>query len=72
MTTYTLPDLEHALMQAAYLVELHGDAYVPVMDRLEQEVLAARERSSGRSRAQRILSSLSIDVSPKHQRIGRL
>lgn len=53
----TLADLEDALAIAAYVVVRHGDAYVPLLDRLEQEVEAERRKCSDRDRAQRILAN---------------
>lgn len=55
-------DLETALAVAAYIVLRHGDAYLPVLDRLEREVEEQRRRSSHRDRAQRILKSLTVEV----------
>lgn len=53
-----IADLEKALAVVAYIVLRHGDAYAPLLDRLEREVEEARRRTSHRDRAQRILRSL--------------
>ena len=50
----SLADLEHALAVAAYLVMRHGDLYIPLLERFEREVEAAR-RGNPASRARRIL-----------------
>lgn len=55
-------ELERALAVAAYLVVRHGDAYVPVLERLEREVEAERNQVDHRSRAARILQSLTREV----------
>lgn len=49
-------DIEHALAVVAYIVLRHGEAYAPLLDRLEAEVEEARRRTSHRERAQRILA----------------
>ncbi len=54
----SLAELEWALKAAAYVVLRHGDAYVPMMERLEQELEAARREPSGSDRARRILATL--------------
>ncbi len=50
-------DLERALAVVAYIVLRHGEAYAPLLDRLETELEEARRRTSHRDRAQRILAS---------------
>ncbi len=55
-------ELERGLAVAAYLVVRHGDAYVPVLERLEREVEAERNRVDHRARASRILQSLTREV----------
>lgn len=57
-----LPSLEQALKVAAYLVVRHGDAYVPLLDRLEREWELEQQRGSSRSRAQQILNKLTREV----------
>jgi len=52
-----LAELEHMLAVAAYIVVRHGEAYVPVLDRLEREVEQERHKVSNRERAQRILAN---------------
>jgi hypothetical protein len=65
MTASRLPlaELEHLLAVAAYVVLRHGDAYTPLMDRLDAEVAQARKKATDRDRAERILKSLSLEVS---------
>jgi len=48
---YPLEQLEAALGVAAELVSLYGEIYLPIFNRMEQEVDAARERSLSVSRA---------------------
>jgi hypothetical protein len=48
--------IERALTLAAYIVLRHGDAYAPIMDRLERELVDERLRASTRDRAARILA----------------
>lgn len=55
-------ELERALAVAAYLVVRHGDAYVPVLERLEREMEAAQRKSDTRSRAAAILARLTKEV----------
>jgi len=43
--------LERALATAAELVALHGDAYAPIFERVEEELHNLRRRSSAADRA---------------------
>ena len=43
--------LERALVTAAELVALHGDAYAPIFERVEEELHNLRPRSSAADRA---------------------
>ena len=43
--------LERALVTAAELVALHGDAYAPFFERIEEELHSIRRRSSAADRA---------------------
>jgi hypothetical protein len=52
----TLERLERALCVVALIVVEHGDAFAPILERLEREVEAAR-RDSARERARRILEA---------------
>lgn len=64
MTTLpTVQELEHSLALAAYVVVRHGEAYVPILERLERELEEARQRVSHTDRARRILAGLSVNVS---------
>ena len=54
----TLAELEEALTMAAYIVCRHGEAYAPIMDRLEREVDEARRRVPSIERARRLLAAL--------------
>lgn len=58
----TEPELEQVMAIAAYVVLRHGDAYVPLLDRLEQELVEIRRKTSNRDRARRILESMSTEV----------
>jgi hypothetical protein len=57
-----ITDTERAYMVAAYVVMRHGDAYVPLLDRLEKEVAAERAGSPHRQRAAEILRSFTREV----------
>lgn len=52
------PELERALAIVAYVVVRHGDAYGPLLDRVEQELNEVRRKAAHRDRAQRILSTM--------------
>ena len=49
--------LETALSYAALCIAEHGDAYLPLFERLEAEVEAARAKESARERAIRLAKS---------------
>lgn len=53
-----LQEIERALRVMAYLVVRHGEAYAPLLDRLEAELEAERRRVSPRDRAAKILADL--------------
>ena len=55
-------ETERALAVVAYIVMRHGDAYVPLLDRLERELELERNRPNHRSRAAAILASLTREV----------
>ena len=50
--------LRHGLAVAAYIVVRHGDAYAPILDRLQAELDAMQRRQSPAERARRVLASL--------------
>jgi hypothetical protein len=56
--------LERALVLAAYIVLHHGEVYAPYVDRLEQELKAAREDGPS-SRARRIIERYALPVDSK-------
>lgn len=56
-------ETERALAVMAYVVLRHGDAYAPLLDRLEREVEEERRQASHSDRARRILASMSFDAS---------
>jgi hypothetical protein len=49
------PELEKALRSAAYLVEKHGEEFIPFFVRLEDELKARRANSDVRARARALL-----------------
>ncbi|WP_299847943.1 hypothetical protein [uncultured Paracoccus sp.] len=49
-----LQRIEQALEYAATCVALHGDAYLPLFERLEAELLAAQAKESALERARRL------------------
>lgn len=55
VTPITVEEIEEALVYAAYLVEKYGDAYAPILNRLDREFEAACQKESPRDRARRIL-----------------
>ena len=57
-----IADLEQALAVCAYVVLRHGDAYAPLIDRLEGELEEAKKAETTRHRAERILNSLPVGV----------
>ena len=62
MMSPSLQEMERALLLAAYIVVRHGDKYAPLMERLEEEVEAARRQATKRERAQMILKSMTKEV----------
>jgi len=54
----TTMTIEEALAVAALLVVRHGDAHMPVLERLQREYEEEQMRQSGRDRAQQILDGL--------------
>jgi hypothetical protein len=58
----TVERIERSLAVVAYIVVRHGEAYAPLLDRLEEELEAARKVTSHRDRAQRILATLTREV----------
>jgi hypothetical protein len=57
-----LQQIERGLQVMAYLVVRHGETYVPLLDRLEQELEAEKHRQAPRDRAAKILASLTREV----------
>lgn len=55
-------ETERALAVMAFVVLRHGEAYAPLLDRLEREVEEERRKASHSDRARRILASMSIDA----------
>jgi hypothetical protein len=54
--------LDQSLAVVAYIVLRHGDAYAPLLDRLEREAETQRRKASYRDRAQQILMSLPTEA----------
>jgi len=52
-----LDRLEAALEYAAHCVATHGEAYLPLFERLEAEVEAHRSKESAVERARRLVKS---------------
>lgn len=50
--------VERALVLAAYLLELDGDAHVPLYERLERELEQMRQRADTKARARRLLAKV--------------
>ncbi|GGK52547.1 hypothetical protein GCM10011322_44310 [Salinarimonas ramus] len=50
-------EIQEALEIVAYAVEVHGEAYAPLLERLERDLRAATEISPARAKARQILSS---------------
>lgn len=46
----SVEEIERALAVAAYIVIKHGSAYVPIFERLERELEAARNGPEARAR----------------------
>lgn len=59
--------LERTLALAAYIVLRHGDVYAPYIDRLENELEAAR-RNDPTERAKRILETYTLEGGRKAMR----
>ncbi len=47
--------LQEALVLAAYIVDKHGPVYLPIMNRVERELIAAKQVERGVTRARQIL-----------------
>jgi hypothetical protein len=54
-TDVTPERIERGLVLLAHVIAMHGDAYVPLFDRLEQELHLCRRRQDTMSRAQEIV-----------------
>lgn len=52
--TLTIEEIQHGLEIAARLVEADGEVMLPIFERFERELEAARTRSSAVERARRI------------------
>lgn len=57
-----ITELERALMVAAYVVMRHGEAYLPLLNRLESEVERERSAENYRDRASGILKRFTREV----------
>ncbi|HWV40551.1 hypothetical protein [Pseudorhodoplanes sp.] len=55
-----MKEIERAVVLMAYVVVTHGPAYSPVLEYLEQELAAARDRNPV-ARAQRLLENYTLD-----------
>jgi hypothetical protein len=53
--------LEKALLLAAYVVLRYGEAYAPLLERLEHEVVERRRRVAPADRARRILEAYTLE-----------
>ena len=54
--------IERALVLCAYIVMQDGtDAYLPILERLEAELVEARRVGSPRQRAERLLKAYTLD-----------
>jgi hypothetical protein len=58
---FKLADLERAYAMLAYVVINHGDAYLPLLDRMEREIVHARRAQSGIERARQVLETYTLD-----------
>lgn len=58
----TIEQLEQTLHALAYIVVRHGEAYGPLLDRIERELEEARRRPSHRDRAQKILAQMTREA----------
>ena len=61
----SLQRLEAAAREAAYIVEQYGDVYAPILDRLTQEVEAARRKESPGDRARRAQREAEARIQPR-------
>lgn len=59
----SLAEIDEALTLAAFIVLRHGEAYAPIMERLEREIDEARRRAPSTDRARRILAALPGSIS---------
>ena len=62
---YTLPEVERAHEFVARIVVQHGAVYLPLMDRMEREVVRASHHAQGLGRAQAV-----VDEYAKRRRDG--
>lgn len=56
----TIERIQRALVTCAYIVLRHGTVYAPIMDRLEAELEAAKQRGDPRDRARRVLEAYTL------------
>ncbi|MEQ4600244.1 MAG: hypothetical protein ABN488_21025 [Methylobacteriaceae bacterium] len=61
----TLQEIEEARDYVTYIVGKYGDAYLPVLRRLEREVEAARQKESPRDRARRAQREARVRIEPR-------
>lgn len=61
----SLQRLEAAAREATYIVEQYGDDYAPILDRLKQEVEAARQTESPGDRARRAQRETEARIQPR-------
>ncbi|MCJ2074105.1 hypothetical protein MKK68_00310 [Methylobacterium sp. E-016] len=57
---YTLPEVERAHELVARIIVLHGTAYLPLLDRMEREVVHATRQVEGSARAQAVLDGYAM------------
>jgi hypothetical protein len=60
----TIERLERALLLCAHLVELDGPVVVPLFERLEADLAAARADQDTVARAKRLLENLALPMRP--------
>lgn len=63
--TYTLEELEELRGIAAGVVVRHGEAALPIFERLEREVEAAKAKSSAMQRAREIYDRIQAEKPPQ-------